>query len=306
MSNLSITKQQLEEAINKYDTKSDAAASLNISKKTYLRLLDKHGLVFKNKIDKLAERFSKQWLIDNYVNTLKSLGEVERENNLPKRSLECLCNKYDITKPYANWCNYDKLFDLTDPNVYYLGGLIATDGHIDRGGHRFGIGLSGDSERELLSEIAAYFEFNKGVAVRREKEYSIMASGKDIGKFYLENFGIQEMNKTFIVGVPKCFYNENCAKMYVRGCIDGDGCITHLNSNSPTFSLLAASKDLVFGLYNIILSYVSISLKYSEHKYYDITCAGIHVKNLLDWVYSYDGFKLNRKYEKYLIVKSKY
>lgn len=108
-------------------------------------------------VDKLALKYSKQWLIDNYINTDKSLGTVEYENGLKPRSLEGLCGKYGLTKRYVDWCNYDKLYDMTDPNVYYMAGLIATDGHIVKGGRVVGLGLSGDSEYKLLVDIKNYF-----------------------------------------------------------------------------------------------------------------------------------------------------
>lgn len=300
-----ITKQQLIESIDKFTTKQDAAKSLGICKKRYLKLLEENGLQFLYPVDKLALKYSKQWLIDNYINTDKSLGTVEYENGLKPRSLEGLCSKYGLTKRYVDWCNYDKLYDMTDPNVYYMAGLIATDGHIVKGGRVVGLGLSGDSEYKLLVDIKNYFQLNKNVSTRHVKEHSIVISGKDVGAFYKNNFNINDGNKTFTVGIPKYFYNEDCVKAYVRGCFDGDGCISHIHHNA-TVALLTASKDLVYGLYCIIKQYLDIDLKYFEHKYYEISCANISAYKLLDWMYSIDGLKLERKFQRYLVIKDRY
>ena len=52
-----------------------------------------------------------------------------------------------------------------------------------------------------------------------------------------------------------------------------------------------------------ILEKLNIKTNYHEDKYFSIRIFGKEAVKFLDWVYEYDGFKLNRKYEKYLLAK---
>ena len=93
-----------------------------------------------------------------------------------------------------------------------------------------------------------------------------------------------------------------CLRAYILGCLDGDGYITHLNK-IPDVGILSASKDFMCGLSNTIVEKLNIKTNYHEDKYFSIRIFGKEAVKFLDWVYEYDGFKLNRKYEKYLLAK---
>ena len=88
------------------------------------------------------------------------------------------------------------------------------------------------------------------------------------------------------------------------GCFDGDGCITHLNRNNPSAGLLTASKDFVLGLSNLLESSLGINTNFSEAHYFSISIkVSDGLEKFLDWMYSYNGFRLDRKYKKYIKVK---
>lgn len=75
-------------------------------------------------------------------------------------------------------------------------------------------------------------------------------------KFLLDNFNISQCNKTFTVKTPIKFYNNDCVKAYLRGCLDGDGCISN-----KTFSLFTASEEFIKGLIDLINSNLNINLR---------------------------------------------
>lgn len=163
-------------------------------------------------------------------------------------------------------------------------------------------------KKNLLNDIKEYFGITSRILERPSKNNKFSRgfdiSDSNIKQFYLENFNIPEGNKTYSVGCPSYFYNEDCAKAYVRGCFDGDGCITHLNRKSPTASILTASELFILSLKKIVENNIpNISIKYDNSKYYSLNFSGEDTFKLLDWMYSAEGLRLERKYEKYLKVK---
>lgn len=317
MNQIKITKEDLIECLNTYNTQEEIASHYHTNRDTIAKLLKKYGLptnIKQYKINKLKEKYSKEFLYENYVLKNITLHELEEELGLPNRRLEILCQHYGIKKPYKAMFNLSKFYDLTDPNVYYLAGLIATDGYIDTDGNRVTIELVGDSEFKLLTQIKTYFEtpinikqFDKG------DNYivnNLTFSDKDIKQFYLNNFNIPSNNKTFNVRFPNNFYNEDCVKAYILGCLDGDGCITHLDKCYPDVKILSASYEFLKGFQKALKEYINIEVNVntvkkqnSDTEYFEICVCGKCSILLLDWVYSYNGFKLERKYLKYLMAK---
>ena len=320
--NLNLLEELLKN--NKFKNLQEIAIKLDMSSPTLAALLKENGLPtmatnlhYYFKLKEYGIPNNRKWLEDNYLNTDISLPQLERNLGLPKRFLEKLCGWYKIRKPYKYAFNKSKLYNVNDPNVWYLAGLIATDGCIDKFANRISIGLVGDSEKKLLIDISSYFEDTRGVfTIYRKnvrtgyKDYevnNICFSDKDIKKFFKENFNIgrtEEECKTFSLGFPHNFPSEECKKAFVLGCFDGDGCITHLNSKGPTAGLLTASKEFVFGLSDLLENELSVNTHFIETKYYSISI-GVKdgLEKFLDWIYSYNGFRLERKYERYLKVK---
>lgn len=308
---------------NNFKSKQQLADFLNISKLELNKALDMFNLP--NTISKLKYMvqlrdygipLEKDWLVKQYVQSSRSLLDLEKELGVPPRFLEKLCKYHNISKRYKYSFNKDKLYNLNDPNVWYLAGLIATDGCIDKFANRISIGLVGDSEKSLLQDISNYFEDSHGVFTiyrldksgkKNYKVYNICFSDKNIKSFFKDNFNIyrtEESSKTFSLGFPKFFPNDTCKKAYVLGCFDGDGWITHLNCNNPSAGLLTASKDFVLGLSNLLESSLGINTNFNESHYFSISI-GVSdgLEKFLDWMYSYNGFRLDRKYKKYIKVK---
>lgn len=55
--------------------------------------------------------------------------------------------KYKVYKTFKYYVNTEKLYNLCDPNVFYLGGLLATDGYLNKKHSSVEIGLTGESEK---------------------------------------------------------------------------------------------------------------------------------------------------------------
>ena len=65
---------------------------------------------------------------------------------------------YKLKKPYKHHFNTNKFFDLNDPHIWYLAGLLVTDGYFTKNYDSFTISLTGDSEYQLLKDIKTYYE----------------------------------------------------------------------------------------------------------------------------------------------------
>ena len=309
---LNFSREQLEAVIQKYSTKKEMAAALKVSLPTLNRVLKEENL---NKSTVLRyPEIDKEWLIEHWQNTDKSICTLAKEYNLPEHILENRITKYKLTKKYKHKLNLLKLFDETDPHTCYLAGLLATDGYFPRKHDMVTIELVGEDEYQLLVSLRQYYESSQPVKQYFHQERTFHTDGvhtnywqisaDGLQQFFRNRFGIVTENKTFNLNTPTNFYSEACAKAYIRGCLDGDG---YISDTLPLVTLCTASEQFVLGVANIVKDYTGINFRYtttprSNNRQFPIVeWKTKRAKDLLDWVYSLDDcFKLERKYQRYL------
>lgn len=302
----SLSRDELKNLIEKFPFKKDLAKNLGISLYQLNTLIKSHNLNYPRAyrangkiVTKQHIHIDKLWLLSNWVNTDKSLNELSIEFGVPLKLLENRASRLGVSKKYKYKINTELLFDLYNPNVWYLAGLVATDGYVPNNRNTIELTLTGDSELELLNNILDCFECSNVVKTYYGTRHAIRMSAEGLNDFLWTNFCIPSGAKTFIVGTPTSIPNEDCAKAYVRGCIDGDG---HIKKNNVCLTILTASEKLIDGLYKLILDYTGISVNVGiERGYPYIRIGGKGAKKLLSWVY--DGgtpLRLERKYQAYL------
>ena len=300
--NPEIKKEEIELLINKDFKKTKIANKLNISRYTLCKYLNYYKLTVPNKI---RPDIDKQWLIDNWVNTPYSTRELAERENIPQRIIEDRCCRYGLKKKFKYHVNTAILFNLQDPQIWYLAGLIATDGYLADCPDSFEVTLTGEDEYVLLSNIKNYLESDAPIGnFNGASRLKICADG--IRNFLLNNFSIPKENKTYNVSIPKKFPNEDCAKAYILGCLDGDG---HIGKKK--FSLVNSAENFIKGFKDIIYTYTGIKIcfryelrKKTKNYYPCVDVTGKKAIQILDWVYSTTcNFYLNRKYKKYLELK---
>lgn len=309
MKKIVIEKDLIIKAIQENKNKTVLSKELNISVPTLNRICKSYNINYpiinfrKNKEflnERIRPDIDKQWFINNWLNTNKSLYQLAKENNINYSILDNRARKYNLFKKYKYKLNIEKLFNLQDPKVYYLAGLIATDGYLEINHDALSIDLTGEDELILLNEIKNYFQLTNNV-VHYNKSNRLRIACDGLKKFLLDNFNISQCNKTFTVKTPIKFYNNDCVKAYLRGCLDGDGCISN-----KTFSLFTASEEFIKGLIDLINSNLNINLRMyyiqgKVNKIPGIQVSGKKTKIILSWIYELDNcFRLNRKYQKYL------
>lgn len=256
---------------------------------------------------------NKEFLELNWIDTQCSLSEIACKIGVSESWLSNRAIRLGVHKgtKFKYCVNTSKLYNITDPMVSYLAGLIVTDGYIPKRVTKIEIGLTGQDEYNLLLSLNNYFENTYPIYNYKENEYRLVISDKNIKLFFNNAFNIPDGPKTYTIGTPNNFYNEDCAKMYLRGCIDGDGSIgiDRGNPKYNTIRFVTGSENLVTGLIQIIAQYTKIQLNlYYQNKVYNNVTKhypGFEVKGwranlILDWMYSYKPtFGLARKYNKY-------
>ena len=307
MRKITIPKETIEYVIKTYKFKQDACNYLGITLATLNRIVEEYAMVYpyhnpRKGIDaiKTHEYINKEWLIENWVNTGKSMRELAEQEGVNESLIDSRRAKYGLEKRYCYPWNKDKFFDLSDPHIWYLAGLIATDGYVPAGYNAIEISLRGDSETALLKSIHDYYEMTSPIYVFGEMDTGIRFAGEGVNDFLTTNFGIPQGAKTFTVCCPSSYYNEDCAKAYFRGCLDGDGTI---GTDGKSFGILTASSDFIEGLAKLLNTYVGPEYHLRMEGGYPIVSGGSNTgKRALDWAYSLENcFRLERKYERYLL-----
>jgi hypothetical protein len=253
----------------------------------------------------------KDWLIENWANTTKSIKGLAAEIGVPDSLLESRIHSYRLKKSHKYSFNIDKFFDVQDPHIWYVAGLAATDGYFPKHFDAVEFSLVGDDEYDLLNSMKEYYESQKDVVqhhvATRKCDWYWLVSHYGIKDFFFNTFNIPARNKTFDLKVPNSFPSEDCAKAYIRGCIDGDGYIT---ADGKVVRVTTASEDFIKGLGEIVKRYTGVDYRFfyisssgysSGALYPSIEWKTARSRQLLDWVYSLeDCFRLERKYQRYL------
>lgn len=309
---VTISKEKLEYTISHFNTKADASAYLGISVPTYRKLLKENSLIFSATQEvvngKTVRRIirpdiDKQWFVDNWINTDKSLSDLSKENDVPLSVLEYRASSLGLCKQFKYKLDADRLMDISCVEACYLAGLIATDGYVNTNANFVSLTMVGESEKELLGDILRFFGSSDTVREYKGPKpiYNIRIPCKGYKEFLLKEFGIPAEGKTKHVSIPSSFANENCAKAYVLGCFDGDGWTTHTKGGSPSMGLLTQSEEFVYGVADIIEKYTGVHVcRGCGRGYPEIRIGKISsVTKVLKWMYSSkSSLRLGRKYLK--------
>lgn len=318
MKKKNITKQQLVEVFKEKITKKEACQRLGISITFLNEKLKEYKLCpqlkhwRKGKFD-IHPEIDTLWLTTNWLNTDKSLHILAQENNLDLKFLELRAKHLGISKKYKHFINETKLKNLQDPHLWYLGGLIATDGYLTAKGCWDTVCLEfvGESETNLLTQIKDYYDSSSPIRYHTNSK-SVYWRFHCEGLYELldKYFGIPTSDKTHNLHYPKFFPSEDCAKAYIRGVIDGDGYIG--GEGRYRLDICTASQAFVEGVQHIIYTYTKEMMPFrfeqrSSGKYPSLSSnKKSRYLNILDWVYSLENcFKLDRKYKKYLSNKKR-
>ena len=217
--------------------------------------------------------------------------------------------------------NYFSSID-TEDKAYWLGFLYA-DGYIrDKRKHSnysWGLTLT-ESDKEHLVKLNNCIESDYDIKTYRHKKGSynskpyckLLISSPKMAKDLIK-YGVK-VQKTEIIEFPY-FLEEGLVRHFIRGYIDGDGCITyHFNKNNTITTKIGicGTKELLEGIKKYFkIEHLKLqqkrSIKERGVNNYSLEIGGNkQVLKILDHLYGDSTIYLDRKYEKYLEFKTIY
>lgn len=246
------------------------------------------------------------------INQCIFCGKELTKKQINKRSNTCSreCNiKY---KMLQNQNLEPDFFEIDNQDIlYYLLGLLYTDGNLDKTKNIITLSLT---DKTIITSLYPYFSANKRKIyeyqpknINAHKAYTIInKSDKAISK--LINMGFSPCNsltKTF-PQIPNEYFGS-----FLRGIFDGDGCVYISNTIKGkkyySISITCASYEFVLSLkekledlkFNPTLVIDSRRKDNINKTYYLKLNKQKEVKNFMNYIYKDCNIKNNTKYEKY-------
>jgi hypothetical protein len=238
-------------------------------------------------IEKTARKYK---LRNNYLSQyLKSIGiEVSNHQNTPKMDFN--------------------IFDSIDSEekAYWLGFLYA-DGYVSL--EKYGIELSLQlSDTEHLEKFKKFLKWSN--AVKKDSfRCRVSFRNKHLHSRLIELGCLQQ--KSLILKFPNNKQvPDYLINHFIRGYIDGDGCIYIYKAVSKTYSSPALNilgTEEFLNTLKKCKNWRDIKIyKKSKQQARTLNYCGKYVVEMLDEIYANSTIYLDRKYEKYLLIKKLY
>lgn len=254
----------------------------------------------------MAITLSKEYLED-CIEKKYTRPQIAKESELTLSQVKYALRKYKLFMPVSNLstnakkCNVD-FFKSNTKKAYYWAGFIAADGWIEEDRNRLGIGLA-------IKDIEHIMKFKKAIKAEHtitnfmnDKAARIRISNKTIINDLKNIFNITG-RKTFIYTMP-IFEDEYLFYEFMRGYIDGDGCLFDTGTGIR-LNLVSASYEFMYEyreLLTIVLCKNNLP-KIGEQTYknvlYSLTLGQKDSLTLLTKIYKNSSIntRLDRKYK---------
>lgn len=271
------------------------------SSKDYCRILNDNDEV--NVVEQYKSGKNMNEIARMYNCSRSVIDDTLRRNGVQKRNMSEAYRTYNINDYYFD--NID-----TQDKAYMLGFFYADAYNISSyDKHLYVISLLLQPKDKYILE-----RMRDNMGMEREVKTIINSTNKkpyvkiDIMNKHmvlrLDELGIVR-NKTRKTTFP-FFLSKELYSHFVRGLLDGDGCIV----NSLNRVTMVGSKQLMNDLANVIEEHVGFKQCVGEYKISPGICymhisARWKIEAFLDWVYKDADMKLLRKYELYLKIKEK-
>lgn len=237
----------------------------------------------------------KNYLKKQFIENRKTVKSIAEECNVSVSTIEQYLRKYNLKRGnIKNTINHDSV-DLTSPIFNYYTGLIATDGHLDKKVPRVSVRCRNLGCDKVFNNLKDYFSFTGDVR-EYNGSYDLTITSRWLIKA-LCSMGVSTKGKVHNT-FPSDFYDEDCARMYMRGILDGDGNIRLTGE----FRITLTNKDFLNKMSEYLNRTLGINTEVRpDRKYCKIEMRKSDSRKFLDWVYQdYDEFKFLDKYYRYL------
>lgn len=315
-----ITKEKLEELIYKENLKdSQIAEYFGVSQPKITGLRKKFKIKRKHK--------DSEWLIDQYCNKLRTVFSIAEECGVGREEIRLALRKLNIEPNYETMRqgskkhDYDEsVFDVIDTEEKaYWAGFIMGDGQIEEfkrpradGSTYLNYRLNINLKYSDIDHLQKFLDFLKCTTKKIKKVNVKMPSGNiaEVGHIRISSrpLSLALIDKGII---PRKSLNEpepsgipnHLIRHFIRGLLDADGMISDAEKTTPSATICDGK---------VLMKWVQKQYPYLSLKK-DNQCDGLYilrtkkenVLNFLNSLYENSTIYLERKYQRYLIVKLK-
>lgn len=253
---------------------------------------------------------NREWLHNEAILKRRTNPSIAKECGVTHAVINAWKGKFKLwnLRTKEKYAVNETKFSVSDPIFCYFAGLVATDGYIstraDLNTSRVCLRLKDDADTSrLLEALNAYFESTAPLF------YYSKPTINTVELRITSNTLVEELRKVGIPGKNKTFDLEFpvnlsfiCLNMYLRGTLDGDGCLGKTSNTRLRYRICTASSSFIENYKNYLEN------KYNAHicstlnagKYPNIEWNNKKVLLFLKDIYAdYPEFRLNRKYNIY-------
>ena len=195
----------------------------------------------------------------------------------------------------------------TEEKAYFLGFVYADGSHRPER-HSLHITLQNEDE-EILRKFYELLDYNKPMIKYLNKQVQKYYSHFRVQSKYFSNrlteLGVFQ-NKAFKIKFPN-WLNENLYSHFIRGYIDGDGCIFAPDNISKSMVSICGNYDFLSSVSKIIFEQTGVQLRLYPNNHSDVyilqSGGRVRVEKILNWLYNDSHIFLKRKYNKYQKIK---
>lgn len=222
--------------------------------------------------------------------------DIAQECGVSIGSIEQYLKRYGIKRGNIKYRLNEAKLDTTNPIFMYYCGLISTDGYMDKAVNRVSLRCSNLGCDRVFEKIKEYLEW-EGSIIKYRKCYDITPTSTKL-KEILISVGVSPLGKIHNE-FPKEFYSQDCARMFFRGLLDGDGNVRE----KGVFRITISNKEYLEKFSEYVNKTLGTSTEVKpDREYWKIEMRQHDSKVFLDWVYQ--GFEDFRFQDKYSVYKS--
>lgn len=305
-----LSSDQIKEIINLYQSgisPLQIGNKIGIANNSVTRILRKQGIERNQAFSRIDKNQTKQ-IIDDYLSGISSehialkmkingstVCRVLKKNGVVIRSATQNKRKYKIAEDYF------EVIDAED-KAYFLGFLYA-DGNLSKRGNAIKIELQ-SRDRDILALFSTkIYGFEKISKDIRENE-TYLYTAIYCQKMHQDLIKLGCLpNKTFIIKFPD-FLSDELLRHFIRGYLDGDGCICLTDENRPRIDF-TSNKEFIKGLQNYLclklnLQKNKLNQRHSNTETRSIQFSGFNQVNLiLNYLYNNATVYMLRKYKSF-------
>lgn len=309
-----LNEEQIEEIIDLYQNGMMPKAigeKFGIRNNSVTRILRKNGIerdklkkveldTILSIIEKYQSGQSSEIIGENLKLDSSTVLRILKKNNINIRPATENKRKYKI--------NVDYFQSIDNENKAYFLGLLYADGSLAYGGSGIKLTLQAkdaDILEKLSNEIYGFQKIRLSTDSENIREYKSVDIYSQKMHEDLVKLGCPP-RKSFTITFPLNIMPQDLLKHFIRGYLDGDGCICLANDNRPVIDITSTEQFLV-GLSAFIQKELNIDCGklYQRHpermtNTRNIQITGIEkIKLFLDYIYTNATIFLNRKRELY-------